>query len=153
MLIKAKKQKSTLFAYMFAIMDLKTRMYIAFGSNMKSEKEDRAMMMLSHMDVDTARLDRYYSESSYVSRFASDTAVYIIPKKDATLNGSQKWKYTMREFVTDTYQYLKEYYKRENSEAADKKLFVWGIAQRREDRIDSALFCTGLWHNLFNLNR
>jgi len=58
-LIKAKKQKSTLFAYMFAIMDLKTRMYIAFGSNMKSEKEDRAMMMLSHMDI--ARLDRYYS--------------------------------------------------------------------------------------------
>jgi len=34
----------------------------------------------------------------------------------------------MREFVTDTFQYLKEYYKRENSEAADKKLFGWGIA-------------------------
>jgi transposase len=32
---------------MFAIMDLKTRMYIAFGSSMKSEKDafDRAMMM------------------------------------------------------------------------------------------------------------
>jgi len=62
----------------------------------------------------------------------------------------------MREFVTDTYQYLKEYYKRENSEAgfsANKKLFRWGIAQRREDRINSALFYTGLWHNLFNLNR
>jgi len=52
--------------------------------------------------------------------------------------------------------YTFEYYKRENSEAgfsADKKLFGWGIAQRREYRIDSALFCTGLWHNLFNLNR
>jgi len=86
------------------------------------------------------RLDRYYSKFSYVSRFASDTAVYIIPKKYATLNGSQKWKDTMREFVTDTYQYLKEYYKRENSEAgfsADKKLFGWEIAQRREDRINS----------------
>ena len=59
----------------------------------------------------------------------------------------------MREFVTDTYQYLKEYYKRENSEAVGKKLFGWGIAQRREDRIDSALFCTGLWHNLFNFDR
>ena len=32
---------------MFAIMDLKTRMYVACGSSMKSEKEafDRAMMM------------------------------------------------------------------------------------------------------------
>ena len=51
--------------------------------------------------------------------------------------------------------YTFEYYKRENSEAgffADKKLFGWEIAQRREDRVDSASFCTGLWHNLFNLN-
>jgi len=137
-------------------MDLKTKM--AFGSSMKSEKEDRAMMFLKTVDVKlkSVRLDKYYSESSYVSLFDKDTAVYIIPKKDATLNGSQKWKDTMREFVTDTYQYLKEYYKRENSEAgfsADKKLFGWVIAQRREDRIDSALFCTGLWHNLFNINR
>jgi len=60
----------------------------------------------------------------------------------------------MGEFVTDTY--LELYYKRDNSEAgfsADKKLFDWGIAQRREDRIVSTLFCTGLWHNPFNLNR
>jgi Transposase len=154
----AKKRKA--FAYSFRLMDLKTKMYMAFGSSMKSEKDafDRAMMFLKTVDVKlkSIRLDKYYSESSYVSRFDKDTAVYIIPKKDATLNGSQKWKDTMREFVTDTYQYLKEYYKRENSEArfsADKKLFGWGIAQRREDRIDSALFCTGLWHNLFNLNR
>jgi len=152
----AKKRK--VFAYSFRLMDLKTKM--AFGSSMKSEKEafDRAMMFLKTVDVKlkSIRLDKYYSESSYVSRFDKDTAVYIIPKKDATLNGSQKWKDTIREFVADTYQYLKEYYKRENSEAgfsADKKLFGWGIAQRREDRIDSALFCTGLWHNLFNLNR
>jgi len=124
-------------------MDLKTKMYIAFGSSMKSEKEDRAMMFLKTVDMKlkSVRLDKYYSESSYVSRFDKDTAVYIIPKKDATLNGSQKWKDTMREFVTDTYQYLKEYYKRENSEAgfsADKKLFGWEIAQRREDRVDRA---------------
>jgi len=136
-------------------MDLKTKM--KFGSSMKSEKDEfnRAMMFLKTVDVKlkSVRLDKYYSESSYMSRFDKDTAVYIIPKKNATLNGSQKWKDTMREFVTDTYQYLKEYYKRENSEAGDKKLFGWGIAQRREDRIDSALFCTGLWHNLFNLNR
>jgi len=27
----------------------------------------------------------------------------------------------------------------------------WTIAQRRDDRIDNALFCTGVWHNLFNM--
>ena len=66
---QTKKHKRKLFAYMFAIMDLKTRMYIAFGSSIKSEKDafDRAMMMLSHIDVDidTARLDRYYSNPVY----------------------------------------------------------------------------------------
>jgi Transposase len=153
----AKKRKT--FAYSFRLMDLRTKMYIAFGSSMKSEKEafDNAINFIKTVDVKlkSVRLDKYYSESSYVSLFDKDTAVYVIPKKDATLNGSQKWKDTMREFVTDTYQYLKEYYKRENSEAgfsADKRLFGWEIAQRREDRVDSALFCTGLLHNLFNLN-
>jgi len=77
----------------------------------------------------------------------------VISKKDATLNGSQKWKDAMKEFITNTFHYFEEYYKRENSEAADKKLFGWEIAQRRENRINSTLFCTGLWHNLFNLNR
>jgi Transposase len=153
----AKKRKT--FAYSFRLMDLRTKMYIAFGSSMKSEKEafDNAINFIKTVDVKlkSVRLDKYYSESRYVSLFDKDTEVYVIPKKYATLNGSQKWKDTMREFVTDTYQYLKEYYKRENSEAgfsADKRLFGWEIAQRREDRIDSALFCTGLWHNLFNLN-
>ena len=32
----------------------------------------------------SVRLDKYYSESSYVSLFDKDTAVYVIPK-DATL--------------------------------------------------------------------
>ena len=26
-------------------------------------------------------------------------------------------------------------------------------AQRRDDRIDGALFCTGVWHNMFNMGR
>ncbi|MGC8696806.1 MAG: ISNCY-like element ISFac3 family transposase, partial [Conexivisphaera sp.] len=67
----------------------------------------------------------------------------------------QKWKSIIKKFVENTMNYLQEYYKRENSEAgfsADKRMFGWGIAQRREDRIDGALFCIGLWHNLFYLN-
>ena len=49
---QTKKHKRKLFAYMFAIMDLKTRMYVAFGSSMKSEKEafDRAMNFLKTVD-------------------------------------------------------------------------------------------------------
>ena len=76
------------------------------------------------MKLKSIRLDRYYSESSYVSRFDKDTAMYVIPKSD-TLNGSQKWKYTMREFVQNTMEYLEQYHQRSNSEAgfaADKKM-------------------------------
>ena len=110
----AKKRKT--FAYSFRLMDLRTKMYIAFGSSMKSEKEafDNAINFIKTVDVKlkSVRLDKYYSESSYVSLFDKDTEVYVIPKKDATLNGSQKWKDTMREFVQNTIKYLKQYYQR-----------------------------------------
>ena len=140
-------------------MDLETRLYIAFGSSMKSEREayGRAMDLLSSIgvDMDSIRLDRYYSSPSYMDRLGN-TKVFVIPKKNATLNGSQKWKDTMKDFVENTMQYLEQYHQRSNSEsgfAADKKMLGWNISQRREDRIDSALFCNGAWHNLFNMGR
>lgn len=139
-------------------MDLSSWMYVAWGSSLKSEKDayDKAMKMVSELDVsiDSVRLDRYYSSSSYVDSFDSSTKVFVIPKKNSTLNGSWKWKETMIEFVKNTVSYLEQYHKRSNSEsgfAADKKMLGWGIAQKREDRINCAQFCTGLWHNLFNL--
>ena len=156
---EGKSHKKRLFAYSFALMDLKTRMYIAFGSSMKSEKEayDRAMHLLSSVGIgmDSVRLDRYYSSPAHVDRLGN-TKVFIIPKKNATLNGSWKWKNIMKEFVEDTMKYLEQYHQRSNSEsgfAADKKMLGWNVAQRRDDRIDNALFCTGVWHNLFNMGR
>ena len=156
---KAKEHKKRLFAYSFAIMDLETRLYIALGSSMKSEREayDRAMDLLSStgIDMDSIRLDRYYSSPSYMDKLGK-TKVFVIPKKNSTLNGSQKWKKTVKEFVENTMPYLEQYHQRSNSEsgfAADKKMLGWNIAQRRDDRIDGALFCTGVWHNLFNMGR
>ena len=140
-------------------MDLQSRLYIAFGSSMKSEREayDRAMDLLSSIgiEMDSIRLDRYYSSPSYVDKLG-DTKVFVIPKKNATLNGSQNWKDTMKEFVENTMPYLEQYHQRSNSEsgfAADKKMLGWNVAQRRDDRIDNALFCTGVWDNLFNIGR
>ena len=156
---KANGHKKRLFAYSFAIMDLESRLYIAFGSSMKSEREayDRAMDLLKSIGVemDSIRLDRYYSSPSYMDKLG-DTKVFVIPKKNSTLNGSQKWKETMKEFVVDTMNYLEKYHQKSNSEsgfAADKKMLGWNIAQRRDDRIDNALFCTGVWHNMFNMGR
>lgn len=146
------------FVYTFRLLDLNSRMYIAYGSSMKSEKEafDRAMEMQGRTGISLAsvRLDKYYSFPSYVDRFGS-AKVYVLPRKNATLNGSWKWKRTMKEFVDDTPEYLEEYYRREHSEAgfsADKRMLGWGVAQRLPRRIDCALTCAGLWHNLFNLD-
>jgi len=138
-------------------MDLSSRMYLAYGSSMKSEREafDRAMQMLSSVDVtiDTVRLDRYYSTPGYADMFDDATKVFVIPESNSTLSGSWRWKEAMIEFVRNTMAYLEQYHQRSNSEsgfAADKKMFGWSIAQRRDDRIGCANACTGLWHNLFN---
>jgi len=146
------------FVYKFALLDINTFMYIAYGASLKSEKEafDKAMEMLGSLDItiDSVRLDKYYSQPSYVDRF-EEAKVYIIPKANCTIKGSQKWKNTLKEFLKDTESYLQEYYRRESSEAAfsaDKRRFGWKIEQRRTGRINCTISCIVLWHNLLNLN-
>ena len=152
---KPKKKKS--FVYSFSLLDLDSKMYVAFGTSLKSEKQafDRAMKMLKYSDVEikSIRLDKYYSLPSYVDKF-EDAKVYIIPRKNATLRGSWKWKDTMEDFVNNTLSYLGQYYRRNNSESgfsADKRWFGWKVMQKRDDRIDTAITCTNVWHNLLNL--
>lgn len=146
------------FIYSFKMLDLNSNMYVAHGISMKSEKKafDKAMEMIgeTHLSFDSVRLDKYYSNSKYVDKFGEKTKVYVIPKKNATLRGSWKWKRTMKDFVNDTHSYLEEYYRRENSESqfsVDKRWFGWKVEQRRWDRINTAIACANLWHNLFNL--
>jgi transposase len=142
------------FVYNFALMDLETKMYVCYGSSLKSEKEafDKAMQMLRFIDVKlkSVRLDRYYSCAVYVNQF-SDSKVYIIPKKNVTLEQGAKWTETLGEFLCNTMKYLEEYFKRNNSEsgwASDKKMFGWKISQKRYDRMDMALLVRMVWHNL-----
>jgi transposase len=122
---QTKKHKRKLFAYMFAIMDLNTRMYISYGSITKSERDsfDKAMLSNMDVDIDNARLDRCYSNPIYVEKF--NGKVYIIPKMNSTLNGSHKWNDIVKDFMQNTMAYMKQYHQRSNSEAgfaADKKM-------------------------------
>jgi transposase len=145
------------FVYRFNIMDLSTKMYVCYGSSLKSEREafDKAMQMLEDYEIkiDSIRLDKYYSNPCYVDLF-KESKGYIIPKKNAKLGNGTPWLKTMERFLNDTLGYLAEYYKRENSESGfsgDKKLLGWKVTQKREDRIDTALFCGTIWHNLLFL--
>ena len=142
------------FVYKFALMDLKSKMYICYGSSLKSEKEafDKAMQMLRNIDVKikSIRLDRYYSCPVYVNQFG-DSKVYIIPKKKVNLEHGAKWTETLGNFLCNTMKYLEEYFKRNNSEsgwATDKKMFGWKISQKLPDRMNMALFVRMIWHNL-----
>lgn len=156
---KAKDSDNTkkAFAYEFALMDLKTKMYVCFGTSLISEKQafEKALQMLKEtgIKIKSIRLDRYYSFPCYVNLFP-DAKIYILPRKDTKLGHGIHWYETMKSFVQDTMKYLEEYFKRENSESgwsADKKMFGWKIRQKREDRIDTALFCRAIWHNLLRL--
>lgn len=156
---KTKDSKNTKksFAYKFSLMDLKTKMYICSGTSLISEAKAfyKAMEMLNEMDIKiiSIRLDRYYSFPCY-ARLFPNSKFYIIPRKNAKPGHGTEWLHALQSFVWDTMNHLGEYFKRNNSEAnfgGDKKMFGWRVRQKREDRIDTALFCRDIWHNLFRL--
>lgn len=154
----AGEKKKRAFVYAFKLLDLKSNLYVAYGTSFKSERQayDYAMEMFERQGLvlDSIRLDRYYSCQVYVERFGN-ADVYLLPKKNATIKGPWKWKETMKNFVDDTENYLEEYFQREHSESefsVDKRWFGWEVAQRREDRIETAITCANLWHDLFNLH-
>ena len=140
-------------------MDIKTRMYVGFGTSFKSEQEayQSAMRMAkeSGIKVIKIRLDRYYSCQAYVESLVTDfgeVTPLIIPKTNATIKGSWQWKKMLSQFVDDTKKYLEDYYQRNQSEsgiAEDKKRIGWKLGQKRLDRIDTANTLTTMWHNLY----
>jgi len=156
---KAKDSENTkkAFVYKFSLMDLKTKMYICSGTSLISERKafDKAIQMLKEtgIKINSIRLDRYYSNPCYIDLFPN-AKVFIIPKKNCKLGHGIHWYETMKLFVDDTMKYLEEYFKRNNSESGwscDKKMFGWQVRQKRGDRIDTALFCRDIWHNLLRL--
>jgi len=155
-----KDKKKSLFVYSFVLMDIRTRMYIAYGTSFKSEKESflSAIKMLKEMDIEinieSLRLDKYYQQAyvDYLEKHLGTVTFYIIPKKNATVRGSWEWKRMCYRFVHDIEGFLREYFQRNQSEsgfAEDKKRTGWRLGQKRPDRVDTANVLTGLWHNLY----
>jgi transposase len=150
------------FVYSFNLMDIKTGLYVCYGSGVRSEKEafENAIKMLRKVEkaagitINSARLDRYYSYQSTLKYFEDETVLYIIPKSDTKINGHSRWRNIFRRMMKDPLSYLIEYYKRENSESgfsADKRIVGWKIWQKRDERIDTAISCIAVLHNLFRM--
>lgn len=153
-----KEQKKRQFVYSFTLMDIHTRMYIGFGTSLKSEKEAYrhaiAMAKKAEIKLKNMRLDRYYSGQSTIESLVENFGkidVFLIPKSNVTIDGSWQWKRMLFRFVNGTIEYLEEYFQRNQSEsgiAEDKKRTGWKLGQKRQDRIDTANMLTSLWHNL-----
>jgi transposase len=152
-----KSGKRKRFVYSFKLIDLDTRMYVGYGTSFKSEDEafQKAVEMAAGVGVASVRLDKYYSGQKRVELLGQkfgDVTVYLIPKKNATMRGPWEWKQMLKRLVNDPRGYLSEYFKRNQSESGfseDKRRFGWKVAQKRKDRINTADFCTVVWHNLF----
>lgn len=156
------KEGSRNFTYSFKLMDLKTGLYICYGSSVRSEKDayNKAVEMLAEIKrscgirVRSERLDKYYSYQSTLQTVDEKTVLYILPRKDTKMHGPSRWRRIFRNMMMNPINYLKEYYRRENSESgfsADKRAFGWKIWQKRDDRIDTAMTCISVLHNLFRM--
>ena len=102
------EHKKLLFVYSFALLDLKSRMYIGTGTSFKSEKEGYAaavaMAKAAGISVKSLRLDRYFSNQSDVENLVANFGkldLYLVPKSTVTVKGSWAWKRMLFRFVTD----------------------------------------------------
>lgn len=150
------------FVYSFNMMDIKTKLYVCYGSGIRSEKEafQNSIRMLRKVEKATGiiagsvRLDRYYSYQSTLKYFDNKTILYIFPKSNTTINGTSKWRKIFRRMMDDPLSYIVEYYKRENSESGfsvDKRMVGWKVWQKNDDRIDTTISCFATLHNLFRI--
>jgi len=110
---KAKDSENTKksFAYKFSLLDLKTKMYICFGTSLISEAKafHKAIEMLNEtgIKIKSIRLDRYYSFPCYAKLF-SGARFYVIPRTDSKPKGGTTWLKAMQSFVWDTMNHLEE---------------------------------------------
>jgi len=153
--VNTKKRKKF---YSFTLMDIEKRIYLAYGTSYRSEKDayNKAIVMLEKTGIciDSVRLDRYYSGKNLVKDLNEKfkgIKCYLIPKKGTKIKGSLAWSKMISDFCNNIEEYLSEYFKRNQSESGfseDKRRFGWRIPQKLEKRIDSAYFSIFTWHNL-----
>ena len=154
-----KRHKKKEFFFSFAVKDIKSKMYIGFGTSFKSEQEAHfnalELCKETGIKIDSMRLDRLFSGQSCVELYQKDfgkVKMYLIPKKNATVKGSWEWKRMLSLFVDNPKEFLREYFQRNQSESGiseDKKRTGWKVGQKRNGRIETANNLTHLWHNLY----
>jgi len=149
------KKKSKDYSYVFRLMDIETGLYVAVGFSNKSENDafSKAMDMVKDLgiEIDTIRLDKYYSSRKVLKLFGKKTVVFLIPKKNISKIGLE-WSRVIRRIVEAPILFLKECFMRNISESgfsSDKRRFGGIIRQKRDDRKEVAMFSIAILHNIF----
>jgi transposase len=152
---QTKEKKRKVFTFAFAMMDLQTHMYVGYGASLRSEKAafEAALALMRDCGVETksVRLDQYYAGQSTAEFLGAQTLLYVIPKSNTTIRGCYAWKDMIKDFMFYPFLFLHEYFRREHAESgfsADKRFDGWKIWERKDDRIQTATMCKGVWHNL-----
>ena len=147
-----KKGKKYLFS--FALLDLRTGMYVASGFSRKSEMDAfrKSFVFLEKLGirVDSVRLDKYYSSRKVLRMFGKKVSVFVIPKKNIAHIGSE-WLRVFKRIMESPFAFLNGYFLRNASEggfSSDKRRYGGGIMQKLEDRQENALFSLALLHNI-----
>ena len=142
---------------MFHLVDIHTGLIVGFGYSCVSEMDafGRAMVMVGGLGVavDSLSLDRYYSSRKVLEMFGSETALFLVPKRNISRIGF-RWAEVVERALSDPAGFLGRYFERSFSEvvfSAVKRRFGWVVRQRRPDRQEGALFTISLLHNLFTV--
>ena len=90
------------FVYSFRLLDLRTWLYVAFGTSQQSERAafEAAMARLTAQGIErgSIRLDRLYSGVGDAARFRG-VRFYFLPRKNVRIHVQHEWLTSLREFV------------------------------------------------------
>lgn len=143
------------YKYVFRLLDIDTGMYVGLGyssvSEMRAFHQALEMAKWLGIEINTLRLDKYYSSRKVLKLFGEEVSVYVLPKKNISKIGIE-WSRVIKRIIEAPFAYLKDYFKRNLSESgfsSDKRRFGGIIHQKKDDRQSMAMLAIGFLHNLF----
>ena len=149
------KKHGNKYVHVFFLIDLDTGLYVGYGYSSTSEMDafHKARRVMGELDIDvqSVRLDKYFSSRKVIRLFDQDVTLYLIPKKNIASFGAQ-WAPIFQHILLDPVTFLSQYFLRNLSEtghSADKRRFGEHIRQIRDERRETETSCIAVLHNLF----
>lgn len=149
------KKHGKKYVHVFFLIDLDTGLYVGYGYSPTSEMDafHKARQVMSELDIDiqSVRLDKYFSSRRVIRLFDQDVTLYLVPKKNIASFGAQ-WLPIFRHILLDPVTFLSQYFLRNLSEtghSTDKRRFGEYIRQVRDERREAETGCIAVLHNLF----